>query len=189
MRETAGEALSIARSELTTRLELVTDGDWTSPTPCGEWNVRQLVNHVVGLHHRIARLLRGGSREQYIATREDDWIGGDHMTAWHDGIRALDEAIAAMPDLDVTVAYRIPVTARDAVGLTAFDTAVHAWDLSRALHVDEHLDEGLVEFSLGFMQWLRAQPELAFAFKSPVIEPDCGEPMQARLLRLAGREP
>lgn len=188
-RQTAGEALRISRSELTTRLDLVTDSDWTTPTPCGEWNVRQLVNHVVGLHHRVAGLLRGGSREEYIETREDDWLGEDHMMAWRDGIRALDDAIAATADLDVAVAYRIPVTARDVIALTAFETAVHAWDVSRALHIDEHLDAGLVEFSLGFMRWLRNQPDLAIAFDTPGIELDGSDPPQTQLLLLAGRRP
>lgn len=188
-RQTAGEALRIARSELTVRLEVVSNRDWGYPTPCGEWNVRQLVNHVVGLHHRVAGLLRGGSRKQYIETREDDWLGSDHMKAWYDGVRELDEAIAATADLDVTVAYRIPVAARDVIALTAFETAVHTWDISRALHIDEHLDDGLIEFSLRFMRWIRTQPDLAIAFDTPGIGLDGRAPPHAQLLHLAGRRP
>lgn len=185
----AVEALGIARSELSPRLNAIATTDWEKPTPCTEWNVRQLVNHVVGLHHRVAHLVRGGSRDEYIATREDDWIGIDHIAAWHQGIRALDEAINNAHGLNITVAYRIPVSAQDVIGLTAFDTAVHTWDISRAIGVGEQLDGGLVEFALGFMQWLRSQPELATLFDSTNSDPHQGATAQARLLQMAGRHP
>ena len=189
MTEPAVEALGKARLELTTRLNAIATTDWEKATPCTEWNVRQLVNHVVGLHHRVARLVRDGSRKEYIATREDNWIGIDHIAAWREGIRALDEAINDAPSLDVTVAYRIPVSAREVIGLTAFDTAVHTWDVSRAIGVSEQLDDGLARFALDFMQWLRSQPELASLFDSTKSELPRGATAQARLLQLAGREP
>jgi uncharacterized protein (TIGR03086 family) len=147
------------------------------------------VNHVVGLHHRVARLVRGGCRDEYIASREHDWIGFDHLAAWHAGIRALDEAINDAPNLDFAVAYRIPLSARRAIGLTAFDTAVHTWDVSRAIGVGEQLDDRLVEFALGFMRWLRSQAELAALFESTNTELAEGATAQNRLLQLAGREP
>jgi uncharacterized protein (TIGR03086 family) len=189
MTEPAVDALGVARSELTPRRNAIGTTDWEKPTPCTEWNVRQLVNHVVGLHHRVTHLVRGGSRDEYIATREDDWIGIDHIEAWHQGIRALDEAINNAHSLDIPVAYRIPVSVRDVIGLTAFDTAVHTWDVSRAIGVGEQLDDGLVEFALGFMQWLRSQPELATLFDSTNSDPAQGVTAQVRLLQLAGRHP
>jgi uncharacterized protein (TIGR03086 family) len=189
MTEQAVEALGLARSELTRRLNAIATSDWEKATPCTEWTVRQLVNHVVGLHHRVARLVCGGSRDDYVATREDDWIGIDHTAAWHAGVRALDEAITNARSLDSPVAYRIPMSARDVIGLTAFDIAVHTWDVSRAIGFDEELADGLVEFALGFMDWIRTQPLLEALFDSPKGHLPEGASAQARLLQLAGREP
>ena len=189
MTEQAIEALGVARSELTKRLSAIADSDWEKSTPCTAWNVRQLVNHVVGVHHRVARLICGGSREEYVATREDDWIGIDHIAAWQEGVRALDEAIANAGSLDTRVAYRIPLSARDAVGLTAFDTAVHSWDVSRAIGFDEHLEDGLVKYALGFIEWIRSEPVLEALFASPKGDLPQGAAPQIRLLHLAGREP
>ncbi len=183
------EALGLARSELTHRLNAIAASDWENPTPCTEWNVQQLVNHVVGLQHRVARLVCGGTRDDYVATREDDWIGADHIAAWHAGVRALDEAITNAQSLDIPVAYRLPLSARDVIGLTAFDTAVHTWDVSCAIGFDEHLDGGLVEFALGFMEWIRSEPLLEALFGPPMDHAPEGASAQARLLQLAGREP
>ena len=146
-----------------------------------------MVNHVVGLQYRIARIVCGGNRDDYVATREDDWIGFDHIAAWHEGVRALDEAINNAPGLDIPVAYRIPMSARDAIGLTAFDTAIHTWDVSRAIGFDGRLDDGLVEFALGFMNWLRSEPLLSAYFPPPKGELPASASYQARLLHLAGR--
>jgi uncharacterized protein (TIGR03086 family) len=189
MIEPAVEALGLARSELTRRLTAIAESDWEKSTPCTEWNVQQLVNHVVGLQARVARLVRGGSLDDYVATREDDWIGNDHIGAWHAGVRALDEAVTMVGSLDFPVAYRLPLSARDAIGLTAFDTAVHAWDVSRAIGYDEHLDGGLVEFALGFMEWIRSEPVLEALFGPPESHRPEGASAQDLLLHLAGREP
>ena len=189
MSEPAVEALGLARSELTRRLNAIAASDWEKATPCTEWTVRQLVNHVVGLQPRVARLVCGCSRDEYVATREDDWIGIDHVAAWHVGIRALDEAITNAESLDIPVAYRIPMSARGAIGLTAFDTAGHTWDVSRAIGFDEQLDDGLVESALGFMEWIRSEPPLEALFGSPTDYPLEGASAQDRLLHLAGREP
>jgi uncharacterized protein (TIGR03086 family) len=148
-----------------------------------------LVNHVVGVHHRIARLVCGGSRDEYVATREDDWLGVDHIAAWHDGVRALDAAIITAGSLNTTVAYRIPMSLRDVIGLTAFDTAVHTWDVARAIGFDEQLDHGLVRFALGFTDLVRGEPLLEALFDHPRRHRPHGASAQDRLLQLAGREP
>jgi uncharacterized protein (TIGR03086 family) len=189
MTEPAVEALGLARSELTRRLKAITARDWENATPCTEWSLRQLVNHAVGLHHRIARVVCGGSRDEYIATRENDWIGTDHIAAWHAGVRALDDAINNAPSLDTPVAYRVPMSSRDVIGLTAFDTAIHTWDVSRAIGFDEQLDDGLVEFALGFMNWLRSEPSLSAYFPPAKGQLRPAASSQARLLHLAGRDP
>jgi uncharacterized protein (TIGR03086 family) len=137
----------------------------------------------------VARLVRGGSRDEYVATREDDWIGVDHIAAWHEGVRALDEAMTNAQSLDIPVDYRIPMSARGVIGLTAFDTAVHAWDVSCAIGFDAQIDDGLVEFALGFTEWIRSEPLLEALFDTPKRHLPEGSSAQARLLQLAGREP
>ena len=42
------------------------------PTPCAEWNVRQLVNHVVSHEYRYADNLATNNSEYYVASRDYD---------------------------------------------------------------------------------------------------------------------
>ena len=180
-------ALGLARAELTRRLQALKSDDWPRPTPCTEWNTRELVSHVVGVQFRVARLLRGGSREDYVATREDDWLASDHLAAWDAAVSEFDSALRTLGSLDSTVDYRVPISARDAVRLAAFDTTVHAWDLSRAIGFDEVLGEEIAGFALEAFQALVQGSALAALFVPPKGEPPTDASPQERLLLMAGR--
>ena len=63
-----------------------------------------------------------------------------------------------LPNAESTLAIPPATWALDVIGLTAFDTAIHTWDVSRAIEFDEQLDDALVEFALDLMNWLRGDP-------------------------------
>ena len=42
------------------RVRAVAADQWDGPTPCTDWNVRELVNHVVGEDAWTMPLMRGG---------------------------------------------------------------------------------------------------------------------------------
>jgi uncharacterized protein (TIGR03083 family) len=69
------DAPAIARAEFERRLTAITDDDWGRPTPCTEWNVRQLVNHIVSHEYRYADNLATNNSRYYVASRDDDFLG------------------------------------------------------------------------------------------------------------------
>jgi hypothetical protein len=76
------DALAIARAEFERRLTVITADDWGRPTPCTEWNVRQLVNHIVSHEYRYADNLVTNNCEYYVASRDDDFLGDDPHGSW-----------------------------------------------------------------------------------------------------------
>ena len=55
--------------------EQVTDASWDAPTPCTEWNVRQLFSHVVAEDLWAPPLLGGRSVDDVAGEIPDDALG------------------------------------------------------------------------------------------------------------------
>jgi uncharacterized protein (TIGR03086 family) len=120
-------------------------GLWGHPTPCAEWDVRALVNHLTNENLWAEALFGGRTIAEVGAAFDGDVLGDDAVGAWE---RASSGAIARMgqPDaMDRPVELsrgRVPGRVY-AVELFA-DHVMHSWDLARAIGADDRLDEDLV---------------------------------------------
>jgi uncharacterized protein (TIGR03086 family) len=183
-------SLSVARDGFTQRLRAVGFDDWARPTPCSEWDVRLLVNHVVGGDVRAVRLLGGGTFAEFLATRDDDVVDADPLGAWTRAAEAFDAAFSAPGALDRPVHYRTgATTARELLRIRVFDMTVHTWDLAHAVGADETLDDNLVAESLETWAALSATGVVANVtlFAPPRTAGHEGASPQERLLRACGR--
>jgi uncharacterized protein (TIGR03086 family) len=118
---------------------------WDRPTPCADWNVRDLAAHLVDEQRWIAPLLAGGSLEEVGASLEDDVLGDDPHATWDRHRREAEAAVVALDDLETPVSVSFGQTpARHYLGQLAADHLVHSWDLARAVGGDEHLPAELV---------------------------------------------
>lgn len=69
------------------RLRLVRD--WVASAPCTEWNVRQLVNHMVRGNVNYVALLEGGTGGEFLRLREADALGVDPLDAYEESVGQL----------------------------------------------------------------------------------------------------
>lgn len=171
------------------QLRLVGPNDWVRPTPCSEWDVRALVNHVVGGNVRHQLLLRGAPTEQVEATRFVDHLGPDPLASFiakADGVLACFHADGALERIAHHVAG--DRTGGELLSMRILDTAIHGWDLGRAIGADETLDEHVVEFLLAYTVDLDLGPrQRAFAPANTVLPRDVSP--QDQLLHRLGRYP
>ncbi|MET9020667.1 TIGR03086 family metal-binding protein [Actinopolymorpha sp. NPDC004070] len=132
------------------RLRLVRPEQWSDPTPCTEWNVRLLVNHMAGGNLNYVGLVEGATSADFLRRRDQDVLGEDPVGAYDRSVRACAEAFSRPGALQRTLDYPLgEVTARQALAVRVTDSAVHTWDLARALDVDDRLDPGLVAWIEG----------------------------------------
>jgi uncharacterized protein (TIGR03086 family) len=129
------------------RLRAVGERQWTSPTPCTDWNVRQLVNHVVtGNHLNVILLTDPEAATEFRRTRDVDRLGDDPLAAFAESSRRCAEAFRAHPDAQPVFPMG-PMSTDRAIALRATDVLVHTWDLARAIGADETLDAELVAWA------------------------------------------
>ena len=183
------ELLVVAHDEFARRLRLVGSDDWRRPTPCAEWDVRALVNHVVGANIRYRLLLRGAPTERVEATRAVDHLGDD---AWASFTATADDVVACFREEGalerVTQHVAGARTGRELLSMRILDTGVHGWDLARAIGADETLDGDIVAFLLASTAELDLGPAHHSFAPADGELPRTASP-QDRLLHRLGRSP
>ena len=187
------EALSRASEEFERRLSQVNDDQWDLSTPCSEWTVRDLTNHVLLGTRMSVQLLAGGSQQEVIAGLGDDLMAGnqDPIADFVALAAQMQEGFAAPNGLEGTVDHPMGEIPRTMfVGFRIMDNATHAWDLARAIGADDTLDSDLVQ-----RMWDDIQPmagglgELGIFGESSSGDVADDAPLQTRFLDLVGRRP
>ncbi|WP_052372534.1 TIGR03086 family metal-binding protein [Amycolatopsis taiwanensis] len=126
-------------------LRLVCPDRWALPTPCTEWNVRQLVNHMTRGNINYVALLAGGTSAEFLRMRDLDALGSDPIAAYVASARECADAFGQPGALQQILDYPLGrVSGQQALAVRTTDATIHTWDLARALGVDDRLDPDLV---------------------------------------------
>ncbi|MFE5585327.1 TIGR03086 family metal-binding protein [Kitasatospora sp. NPDC056531] len=188
----------LAGAEFERHLRAVRPAQWTLPTPCTAWNVRQLVNHMTRGNLNYLLLLNGGDRAEFLRLREADALGPDPLAAYTASVRRLAEAFGQPGALCRILDHPLgPLAGRQALAVRITDSVIHTWDLAAALGADETLHPGLVAWISDHLDAIYAGlPETPVApdtthrfFAAPEGEPAPAASRQARLLHRMGRSP
>ncbi len=171
----------------TARVDAVPADRWDGPTPCTDWTVRDLVNHVVGEDAWTVPLIRGSTIADVGDSLDGDLLGDQPIDT---AVRSANEAIAVVAEVlptggKVHLSYGDEDMGEYLYQLSA-DHIMHAWDLAAATGGDTTFDTDLVE-EVG--AWFKDREEMYRA--AGVIGPrvDAGDDPQSDLISRAGRDP
>ncbi|OBH21600.1 TIGR03086 family metal-binding protein [Mycolicibacter sinensis] len=151
----------------------------SNPTPCSEFDVAQLTEHLLG----SITLLGGAAGAQFPAReatespeRQVIAAARPALDAWHG--RGLDGT--------VTIGSN-EFPARVAAGILAVEFLVHAWDYATATGRTVQVPEPLAEYVLGLAQAIiTPEGRVRAGFDEPVAVPDSAPALQ-RLIAFTGR--
>lgn len=135
------DALERAIVTTTAVLAKIDRGQLSAPTPCASWDVKALVNHVVGGMHFFKGALAGDAQD---GSAPADFSEADFAAAYADSAK---QVLAGFDEPGVgermfTLPFgTMPGTAMK--GLVTLDTFQHAWDLARATGQSTDLDPEL----------------------------------------------
>jgi len=170
-------------------VERVTPDQYGLATPCTEWDVRALLNHLMGTLALGAALLGDSQPTVNMGPGElpdVDLVGDDPAKAYRVGVEGL---LAAAGGDALSRPHDTPLGAMPGAvlgGFTTLDILVHGWDLATATGLDATLEPALAEKVLGF-----AQQTINEATRAPRIGPelavDTGATATARLVGYLGR--
>lgn len=180
------------------RLGIVTADQWSAPTPCTDWDIRALVNHVAQANLNYVRLLKGGSAADFLRLRDVDALGTEPVDAFDASARACAEAHAGPGALQRVVDHPSgKLTGGQALAVRTTDTVIHTWDLAQAIGADDTLDpdlltwieENIHEIYAGMAETPVSDQTTHRFYAAPAGELPPGASTQDRLLDLFGRTP
>jgi uncharacterized protein (TIGR03086 family) len=173
--------------EFGARVRAIGADQWRLPTPCAEWDVRALVNHLVGENLWVPPLLEGKTMEEVGDRFEGDLLGDDPKAAWEESAAGATAAVRQEGVLTRTVHVSFgDISGEEYVSQLTDDLVIHAWDLARATGSDERLDTELVEFVFAHLAPQVEQARAAGVF-GPRVDPPPGVNRQTELLAMTGR--
>ncbi len=157
------------------------------PTPCTEWNVRQLINHNFKVSQWAINMLTGGPAINPMDV--DDELPGEGAAAVFEAISGglLAEAKRRPMDEQVQAPFG-PITLGQLLIVNTGDVFVHKWDLAKATGQDATLDGVLADMCYQAIAPFAAPGREQGAFGPEVTVPaDSG--IQDKLLAITGRRP
>jgi uncharacterized protein (TIGR03086 family) len=134
-----------AVAEFDARVQQIGDHQWQAATTDAEWNVRDLVNHVVAEGLWAPPLLAGSTIADVGDRFDGDVLGAEPEGTWTLASTAAVHAVEGNGAMDRIVHLSFgDFPGRDYAMQLFADHLIHAWDLARAIGADERLDIELV---------------------------------------------
>jgi len=163
-----------------------------APTPCTEWDVRDLLNHVIGTLWLSEALFADHAPRYPMAPGVlpgTDLAGEDPAAAYAGASTAARTAASAgdtLTRVHPTPLGEMPGPAL--AGFTTLDILVHGWDLAKATGQPANLDDALTAHVLTF-----AEQAITPGSRAPRIGPAlpvaADAPLTDRLVAFLGRQP
>jgi uncharacterized protein (TIGR03086 family) len=164
-------------------------GQLDKPTPCGDWDLHALLNHVIlWTAHSAERRARDEPLPEDLMTTDfaaDPGFGAAYAAQLDRAVGAWSDPAAWEGELKVMGS---PTPAADVGALLLAEMVLHGWDVARATGQDHRVSEGT---AAAVYRAVEANAELFRkyqGFAAPVQVPGSA-PVLDRALALSGRDP
>jgi uncharacterized protein (TIGR03083 family) len=166
---TSVSAFTKVAAEVAAIVGALDERQWSAPTPCAEWDVRAVVDHLHDLQRNFLVTMTGEAKPEPDLT-------------------ALIAAFEQEGALQRTVTTRLgQIPGQTALNIITMEHLAHGWDLAHAVGRTPSFDPDVAEESIAFAEMMRpSMPAHLVRFHDPQpISPEA--PAIDRLAALLGR--
>ena len=167
----------------------VSPSQYKDPTPCNEFNVKQLSGHMAGLLIG-AELAANKQKRQGSPDEMPDLLGDNPGPAY---AALAEKAVAAwsQPGAFEGMCEFGPgeMPAQMAGAITLMEIAVHGWDLAAATGQSYQMDPEVAEATWQTLQQIASPESRARGTFGPEVSVPAEASLQDRLLAFSGRDP
>lgn len=174
--------LDRARDHALPVIEDITDDQLTAPTPCADYDVRALLDHLL---HVVVEF-------QKLAAKQDaDFSTTPHYPDWRTRYPAETAKLVEaweQPGADEGIAGQMQMPATVVGGLALLDLTIHAWDLATATGQRFEPDQEVFGEVAKLVEQMGPNARAMNVFGEPVTAPEDATPFE-RMLAATGRKP
>jgi uncharacterized protein (TIGR03086 family) len=176
------EALDLTFSNAQGVIQGVRAEQLDDKTPCEEWTVRELLEHMIGVVAGMGAATRGEPRRPFT-------LGTDPAAQFAEASAGTLAAWRAPGVLDRLVDGGAgPMPGRVLAGINLLDTATHTWDVAVATGQPSGLPDGVAVAALEAGHMI-IQPEIRSGRFGPEIAAPAGATTTDQLVAFLGRMP
>lgn len=165
-------------SEWTTSKVASATSSLDDPSPCDQWDVRTLMNHMLDTQNYFLGTARGEDVSP-PSPNPPALLGADPVADFERTRSGMVSAYGAPGVIDKT---------GPSLGIAFSDLLVHGWDVAKATDQDTTMPEGLPEAAYELIHG-RFTPEQRKDLFKPEIDVAADAPAQDKLLAYTGRDP
>ncbi|MFE7138205.1 TIGR03086 family metal-binding protein [Streptomyces sp. NPDC057644] len=185
MTQTIGELLETAADRALPVVQGIDDGQLGGPTPCAEYDVRALLNHLFLVVVNFQAL---AARQDVDFGQEPDFVAdGDWRGRFREETARLVEAWS-VPGVEEGTTGQMGLPARTVGLMVLGDLTVHAWDLARATGGDFVPEPSVLDEVGPGLAEMAPQAREMKVFGEPFPVPGTATAFE-RLLAVTGRDP
>jgi uncharacterized protein (TIGR03086 family) len=168
-------------------LDAVRPDQWGGPTPCTEWNVKQIANHIIGENLWAVELYQGKTIADVGTALDGDLTGDDPAVAYRRSVTVASAAVTAPGAMEATCHLSFgDHSGFDYAAQLFMDALIHGWDIAKATGQNTRLDPDLVGACMPIAELLTGQFRSAGVFGEDLaVSTDADS--QTKLLALLGR--
>ena len=181
--------MAAAAAEAARVVNGVPEGTLNAATPCGDWNLRTLLNHtILWTSYSAERRAHGESVAEDLMNKDFTADPGFR----EDYARQISKAVSAWENPDAWAGTRNVMgdatPAADVGAMLLMETALHGWDVAAATGQDFSVDDATARALEDIVQ---AQAELFRKYQgfADAVEPPRNATAFERALTLSGRDP
>lgn len=161
----------------------------SDPTPCPEWDVRTLLNHIIlWTAYSAEQRAHGGSVAEELMNKDfaaNPGFADDYAAQANKAVNAWSDPAAWERDLGVMGS---PMPAADVAALLIAEYVLHGWDLATATGQQYHCDDAVATLVLDVV---REQGDLFRQYKgfADAVEVPADASAYEKALAESGRDP
>lgn len=164
----------------------IQSGQLANKTPCSEWDLKALLNHLVYELLWIPELLGGKTVAEVGDKYDGDVLGSDPNAAWQ---AALDVALAAVEAADLDIPTHLSyadVPASRYITEMAGEVLLHGWDIAQSIKCSLIFDPAVAEAVYKYyLPNIKGFQDGGFVGKAVEVPADAS--VQTKLLAMMGR--